>query len=83
LPLSLAVTASAAADHTLCPLAATLRSARQALKRAPVIEVSQRRFIQRVGDIRNMGGHKKTADPTSVEVRSQLRGVRKITKTVP
>jgi hypothetical protein len=53
-----------------------------ALKSASVIETATWRFVQHLGDLRNKCDHKKTAEPTKVEVTELIAGVRKITKTV-
>ncbi len=53
-----------------------------ALKTATVLEVSQCRFIQHLGDLRNKCDHKQQTDPTKEEVHNLIEGVRKITKTV-
>lgn len=52
------------------------------LKANSVIDVPTWRFVQRLGDIRNICGHKKEREPEKVEVQELLDGVEKITKTV-
>ncbi|WP_200934874.1 hypothetical protein [Sphingopyxis sp. Root214] len=52
------------------------------LKDNNIIDVSQWRFIQHLGDIRNLCDHKKAADPTSDQVQDLIDGVAKISKTV-
>lgn len=52
------------------------------LKNANVIDVPVWRFIQRLGDLRNLCGHRKDRDPTAEEVRELIDGVDKIIKTV-
>jgi len=53
-----------------------------ALKGANVIDVPQWRFIQHLGDIRNLCDHSKVTEPTSDQVNDLLAGVTKITKTL-
>lgn len=53
-----------------------------ALKSAALIEVAVWRFIQHLGDLRNKCDHKKSTEPSELEVRELIDGVRKITKTV-
>lgn len=52
------------------------------LKEADVIEIPQWRFIQRLGDLRNLCDHKKAKDPTNDEVDELISGVEKVIKTV-
>jgi len=52
------------------------------LKEASVLEVAQWRFVQHLGDIRNLCDHSKTTDPTVDQVQDLIDGVLKITKTV-
>lgn len=54
----------------------------QALKDNDAIDVPTWRFIQHLGDIRNLCDHKKDRDPKSEEVSDLIEGVAKITKTV-
>jgi hypothetical protein len=51
------------------------------LKGGDVIDVPQWRFIQHLGDIRNLCDHSKVADPTSEQVNDLVSGVAKVTKT--
>ena len=53
-----------------------------ALKAASVLEVSQWRFVQLLGDLRNLCDHSKTKEPTIEQVQDLIDGVLKITKTV-
>jgi hypothetical protein len=53
-----------------------------ALKTASIVETATWRFIQHLGDLRNKCDHKKSSDPTQIEVSELIGGVRKITKTV-
>ena len=52
------------------------------LKKAGVIDVPQWRFNQRLGDIRNLCGHKRDADPTRDQVNDLVDGAMKVTKTL-
>ena len=52
------------------------------LKGAEVIEVPTWRFIQHLGDIRNLCDHKKPKEPSRTEVQDLIDGVRKVSKTV-
>ena len=52
------------------------------LKNNNVLDVPQWRFIQRLGDLRNLCGHKKDREPTSDEIAELIDGVEKITKTL-
>jgi hypothetical protein len=52
------------------------------LKKNDVFDVSKWRFIQRLGDIRNLCGHKKEREPLMGEVEELINGVDKITKTL-
>jgi hypothetical protein len=60
---------------------ATIAPLNDALKKESVIDVATWRFIQHLGDIRNKCDH-KGEDPTKVEVKELIDGVRKVTKTV-
>ncbi|HEV2549734.1 MAG TPA: hypothetical protein VGU20_20630 [Stellaceae bacterium] len=53
-----------------------------ALKDATVLDVPTWRFIQRLGDLRNICGHNKDREPTADEVSELADGVEKITKTL-
>lgn len=53
-----------------------------ALKTHGAIDVPQWRFIQHLGDIRNLCDHSKSADPTSEQVSDLIDGVAKVIKTV-
>lgn len=53
-----------------------------ALKAADVVEVSQWRFIQHLGDIRNLCDHNKSKEPSKEQVADLLDGVSKVIKTV-
>jgi hypothetical protein len=52
------------------------------LKNNNAIEVHIWRFIQRLGDIRNLCDHKKTHEPEENEIMELINGVDKIIKTI-
>ena len=52
------------------------------LKDATAIDTPQWRFIQHLGDIRNLCSHDKDTEPTADQVGSLLDGVTKVTKTI-
>ncbi len=52
------------------------------LKDGNVMDVPAWRFIQRLGDLRNVCGHDKQREPTEAEVTELIGGVDKITKTL-
>lgn len=52
------------------------------LKKDDVIETSDWRKIQHLGDLRNACDHKKEADPKKEDIEELIEGVRKFTKTL-
>jgi hypothetical protein len=52
------------------------------LKKNDTIDVPSWRFIQRLGDLRNLCGHNKDRDPTEDEVSELIEGVDKVIKTI-
>lgn len=71
-------------NHNVCvrkqnPAIADLNDA---LKNGNVIDVPNWRFIQRLGDLRNLCGHKRVREPSAEEVRELIDGVDKVTKTL-
>lgn len=52
------------------------------LKKNDLIDVPKWRFIQRLGDLRNLCGHKKEREPTEAEITELIDGVDKTTKTL-
>jgi len=52
------------------------------LKTNGTIEIAQWRFIQHLGDLRNLCDHNKAKEPTPAEVRDLIDGVEKVTKTI-
>lgn len=53
-----------------------------ALKEASIIDIPQWRFVQHLGDIRNLCDHDKTSEPTPEQVDDLVAGVMKVTKTM-
>jgi hypothetical protein len=60
----------------------TVADLNDALRKADVIDVPTWRFVQRLGDIRNLCAHNKNREPTADEVGELLNGVDKIGKTL-
>jgi len=54
----------------------------QLLKDNKVIETSVWRFIQHLGDLRNLCDHKKQQEPSKEEIEELINGVDKISKTL-
>ncbi|XOZ33949.1 hypothetical protein ACMDCT_01550 [Halomonadaceae bacterium KBTZ08] len=54
----------------------------QLLKEAEVIDTAQWRFIQHLGDLRNLCDHPKDREPKKEDVMELVEGVEKIIKTV-
>lgn len=52
------------------------------LKNSSVIEVPQWRFIQHLGDLRNLCDHNKSKEPGNTEIEDLIIGTEKITKTL-
>ena len=52
------------------------------LKAATVVDVPQWRFMQHLGDIRNICDHNKTMEPTTEQVADLIAGVAKTLKTL-
>lgn len=69
-------------NHNLPKKSGTIAVLNDALKAAGVIELSQSRHIQFLGDIRNKCGHKNPTDPTVDEVDELITGVDKVIKTI-
>lgn len=69
-------------NHNLSKKSGTIAVLNDALKAAGVIELSQSRHIQFLGDIRNKCGHKNPTDPTVDEVGELIAGVDKVIKTI-
>jgi hypothetical protein len=60
----------------------TMSTLNDALKDKDVIDVPEWRFIQRLGDLRNLCDHNRKREPTEEEVLELIDGVDKIMKTV-
>ncbi|CDV96413.1 Hypothetical protein DPCES_5415 [Desulfitobacterium hafniense] len=60
----------------------TLADLNEALKNGDVIDVPNWRWIQRLGDIRNLCAHAKDREPTKDEVFELVNGVDKAIKTI-
>lgn len=60
----------------------TISVLNETLKKADVIDVPQWRFIQHLGDIRNICDHAKSAEPTADQIEDLLSGVKKVLKTI-
>lgn len=60
----------------------TISDLNEALKSAGVIDTVQWRFLQHLGDIRNLCDHNKRTEPTPEQVHDLLEGVSKVTKTI-
>ena len=71
-------------NHAIAPTkkASTIGDLNDRLKSANVVDVPLWRFIQHLGDIRNLCDHSKAAEPTAAQVSDLLAGVAKITKTL-
>lgn len=54
----------------------------QLLKDNDIVDIPAWRFIQHLGDIRNLCDHSKEREPTKDEVAEFISGVEKVTKTV-
>jgi hypothetical protein len=64
------------------PKTPTINDLNDLLKKNDVLDVPSWRFIQHLGDLRNLCGHKKTSEPTKENVSELIGGVRKIIKTI-
>jgi len=60
----------------------TISDFNDTLKSNNVIEISSWRFIQRLGDLRNICGHNKDKEPSKDEVNELIEGTDKLIKTV-
>ncbi len=60
----------------------TISTLNDLLKNANVIDVPQWRFIQHLGDIRNLCDHDKKTEPTAEQVNDLIAGVKKTIKTL-
>lgn len=62
--------------------APTINDLNQMLKDADSIDTAMWRFIQHLGDLRNICDHAKDREPTRDDVSELVEGVRKVTKSV-
>jgi len=60
----------------------TINDFNETLKQNSVIDIPNWRFIQRLGDLRNLCGHKREREPLKEEVEELINGVDRITKTL-
>ena len=60
----------------------TISDFNDALKKSEVIEIVQWRFVQSLGDIRNLCDHDKKVEPTTDQVDDLISGTMKIIKTM-
>jgi hypothetical protein len=60
----------------------TISDLNDLLKNSSVIEVPQWRFIQHLGDLRNICDHNKTKEPENTEIEDLISGTEKVTKTL-
>jgi len=60
----------------------TISDFNDALKSAEVIDVANWRFIQRLGDMRNLCGHNKAKEPSEDDAIDRIEGTNKVIKTV-
>ena len=60
----------------------TIADYNDSLKNEGILDVPTWRWIQRLGDIRNLCCHAKDRDPTTEEVEELIDGVEKATKTI-
>lgn len=60
----------------------TINDLNQLLKDNTIYETPDWRFIQHLGDLRNLCDHKKTAEPTIDQIEELIKGVEKVTKTI-
>lgn len=60
----------------------TIADFNEVLKNSAVYDIPEWRFIQRLGDIRNLCGHNKDREPSKDEASELIIGVDKITKTI-
>jgi hypothetical protein len=69
-------------NHNLSIKSGTINVLNDILKAAGVIELSQSRHIQFLGDLRNNCGHRNATEPTVDEVSELIHGVAKVIKTI-
>lgn len=52
------------------------------LKKNDILDIANWRFVQHLGDLRNLCDHKKSNDPTKDQMNELIEGARKIIKTI-
>ena len=62
--------------------APTINNLNQMLKDGAIIDTPNWRFIQHLGDLRNLCDHSKGREPTNEEVNDLITGVKKVIKTL-
>lgn len=60
----------------------TIADLNDSLKSSEVIDISSWRFIQRLGDLRNLCGHNKDKEPTKEDTTELIEGTDKLIKTI-
>lgn len=60
----------------------TINDYNQSLKDNDVIDIPTWRYIQRLGDLRNLCDHKKTEEPTEDNIKDLIGGTDKVIKTI-
>jgi hypothetical protein len=60
----------------------TIADFNDAFRNDGIYDVPTWRFIQRLGDIRNLSAHFKNREPTKDEIDEMLKGVQKVLKTI-
>ena len=73
-----------AAKHSLKSRksAPTINDLNQVLKDNDIIDIATWRFVQHLGDLRNLCDHDKGPDPTKDQIDDLIAGVSKIVKTI-
>lgn len=66
----------------LAKKAPTIADFNEMLKSSTVLDTNNWRFIQFLGDIRNICDHNKNVEPTTEQVKDLLDGVEKVIKTI-
>lgn len=64
------------------PKSSAIAKLNDSLKDVGIIDQATWRFIQHLGDLRNLSDHKKDTEPTPEQIRELIAGTRKIMKTV-
>lgn len=60
----------------------TINDFNEILKSNQIVDVPQWRYIQHLGDLRNLCDHNKKKEPTDTDVYDLINGVEKLTKTL-